>query len=652
MKVDAGTLMSLENGALMRKAAVGLNPEVLKEPPIVKEKGGYSWQAIETKKPVVVKKLDNSRIASKIVAQENFASLVSVPMVSRGLTIGVMSLFTKTEREFTEEDLSLFATIAAQAASAVMTIRATELLEENNQKLKETATLNEISQSVATLFNFEETLFSTLGIIAHSFNANMAFLALFNHEDKLIHAVKPAFGFSDKQITDLRTRNDEGITGAAFCKGTPVLEEKLSKETQEIFSRAGVSGIKTVLAAPLKVKSQTLGVLHLVSAKENVFKESDTSFFKLLAAQAAVVVNSSINYQLTVEERNKDEALLSSIGEGVFAIDKNAEVIMFNDAAEKITGFLREEVLEKNYQDNLIFYDRTQKQYCESFLDLIKKTGKNQSLSELYLKKRNGEIFPVIVSAAPIFDTAKQLTGSIIVFRDVTKEKEVEQLKQELISIATHELRTPITGMKGYIDMVLEGDTGELNSETKEVINEMSVINQRLADLVDDLLNVGRIEQGRIEIRPEKIELNQLVKETIKELNVQAEKKKLELKFEPIENLEIKTDPERVKQVLVNLIGNSIKYTKQGFVKIELAKDGQKVLVSVSDSGIGMSKEQMAKLFEKFYRIKTPETRQITGTGLGLWITKKLVEMMGGEIKVSSEVGKGSVFTFSLPLIY
>jgi len=652
MKVDAGTLMYLEKGALVRKAAAGLNPEVLKEPPIVKEKGGYSWQAIETKEPVVVLKLDTSRIASKIVAQENFASLVSVPMISRGVIIGVMSLFTKTEREFTQDDLNLFATIASQAASAVMTIRATELLAENNQKLKETATLNEISQSIATFFNFEETLFSTLGIIAHSFNVSMAFLGLFNHEDKLIHAVKPAFGFSDKQIFDLRTRNDEGVTGLAFCKGVPVLEDKVSRETQEIFERAGVKGIKTVLAAPLKIKSQTIGVLHLVSSEANVFQQKDIPFFKLLAAQTAVVVNSSMNYQAIEEERNKDEVLLSSIGDGVFAIDKNAEVIMFNGAAEKITGFLREEVLNKDYQDNLIFLDRTKKPYCESLLEIVKKSEKNQTIGDLYLKKRNGDMFPTIVSAAPIFDAAKQVSGSIIVFRDVTKEKEVEQLKQELISIATHELRTPITGMKGYIDMILGGDTGELNGETKEIITEMSAINQRLADLVDDLLNVGRIEQGRIEIRPEKVDLNEVIKETVKELSIQAEKKKLELTFEEGENFEIKTDPERIKQVLVNLIGNSIKYTKQGYVKVAVKKEADKISVSVTDSGIGMSKEQMSRLFEKFYRIKTVETRQITGTGLGLWITKKIVEMMGGEIKVTSELGKGSVFTFSLPLIY
>ena len=222
------------------------------------------------------------------------------------------------------------------------------------------------------------------------------------------------------------------------------------------------------------------------------------------------------------------------------------------------------------------------------------------------------------------------------------------QLKKELISIATHELRTPITGLKGYLDMILAGDTGGVNPATKELLDEMVAINQRLADLVDDLLNVSRIEDGRIEVKPVKMNLNDTITDVVKEMKVQSDQKHLQLIFKPEEEVEVFADPDRLRQVLVNLIGNSIKYTKAGSVEVFIKK-GKTVEIHVKDTGIGMSEEQMSRLFEKFYRIKTEATRSITGTGLGLWITKKIVEMMNGTIKVNSVLDSGSDFEFTLP---
>lgn len=649
LKVDAGTLMILESDCLVRKVARGLGEEIMKEPPIRRAQGGFSWQAAEAKKPVVAETLSPEKIASKAVAAGHFQSLVSIPMIARGQVVGVASVFTKEERHFTEEELNLFAMIANQAATAIVGIQASNLLQQNRRRVAELETLNQLSKSVATLFDFEETLFSTLAIIAKNFNAQTAFLGLFDHQDKLIKTAKPAYGLTDRQINDLRMRSDEGITGRAFCKGVPQMLCRPDDETETVFSRAGIAA-KSILAAPLKVKSQTLGVIHIVSDKEDAFGEEDLTFFNLLSSQAAVVVNSAIDFRRVEEERKKDDALLGSIGEGVFAVDKNCRVIMLNRAGEAISEFLAEEVLGKNYGEVLTFFDKTKTPLDTCPLQKVLKSGKKESLSEIYLKKRSGEFFPAEISAAAIYDAEDKVIGSIVVFKDITKEMEVEQLKRELISIATHELRTPITGIKGYLDMVLAGDTGELPEETREVLTEMAAINQRLADLVDDLLNVGRIEDGRIEIRPQTFDLTVLINQTVSELKVQADKKKLQLIFEPKGALKVTADLERTRQVLINLIGNAIKYTPAGSVKVLLKDTGSFAEVRVKDTGIGMDAAQMKRLFEKFYRIKTEQTRQITGTGLGLWITKKLVEMMKGKIWAESEIGKGSVFVFTLPL--
>lgn len=640
MNVDAGTIMFLKDEYLLRKVARGLGEEIMSEPPIPEVKGGISWQAVHSRKPVVENDLTKAQVASKALAAGAFHSLITVPMTVRHQAVGVISIFARKERNFSESDVNLFSVIANQAALAIISIQSAELLAENRKRLEEFAALNQISQSVATLFNFEETLLSIIATITKQMEGDKGVLVLFDRNEKLLKAVKPAFGLTESQIRDFRTRSDEGVTGQAFCKGTPLLMEKLDAETLDVLSRAKLNDIKSVLAAPLKVKSQTLGVLHIFSAKEGNFKNEDLRLFGILSSQAAVVVSSSYMYREIEEERKKDESLLTSIGEGVVAVDKNEKIILLNDAGEKLTGYLREEMIGKP---------------AGSILNLKSQISKSNQIPNSKnqndtITRRDGSTFPARISIAPIRDADDKEIGKIIVFSDITKELEVEQMKQELISIATHELRTPITGIKGYLDMILEGDTGGVNSETKEVLQECAGINQKLADLVDDLLNVGRIEQGRIECKPVAMDLAGQVADIIKEISIQAKQKNLELIYQKPEIAQVKADPDRTRQVLINLIGNAIKYTEKGSVTVSLEQKDKEIISSVKDTGLGISKEGQKLLFQKFSRVKTDKTRAITGTGLGLWITKQIVEMMSGKIWVQSVEGKGSMFSFSLPL--
>lgn len=644
--------MFLKDDFLIRKVARGLGEEIMSEPPIPEGKGGISWQAVHSQKPVVENDLSKTQIASKALAEGQFHALITVPMLVRHQVVGVISIFARKERNFSESDVNLFSVIANQSALAIISIQSAELLLENRKKLSEFSSLNQISQSVATLFNFEETLLSIIATITKQMEGDRGVLALFDHNDKLLKAVKPAFNLTESQVRDFRTRSDEGITGQVFCKGTPLMLEKLNPETQETLLRAKLTDVKSVLAAPLKVKSQTLGVLHVFSKNEANFENEDLRLFGILSSQAAVVVSSSYMYREIEEERKKDESLLTSIGEGVVAVGKDEKIILLNDAGQNFTGFLKEELFGKTIYETLKPTDKKGPLKVEnSPVGRVLKTGKPEVLTEVSITRHDGTTFPARFSVAATFDADDEIMGVICVFSDITKEKEVEVMKQELISIATHELRTPITGVKGYLDMILAGDTGGVNDETKETLQEMTGITQKLADLVDDLLNVGRIEQGRIEYKPVPMDLSQLTTDIIKELSIQAKQKNIELIYQKPEIPEVKADPDRTRQVLINLIGNAIKYTEKGSVTVSLEKKDQEIVCSVKDTGLGISKEGQAKLFSKFYRVKTDKTRQITGTGLGLWITKQIVEMMAGKIWVESVEGKGSTFRFSLPRV-
>jgi signal transduction histidine kinase len=231
------------------------------------------------------------------------------------------------------------------------------------------------------------------------------------------------------------------------------------------------------------------------------------------------------------------------------------------------------------------------------------------------------------------------------------KLRELDRLKDEFISTVSHELRTPLTTIRGYLSLIQEGSYGPLSEKIKGGIDIVMMEVKRLYELVEDLLEVSRIEQQRISIEKAPLILNDFLKQISEELSVKAKEKSLNLIFVDYpQKLQINTDASRLKQIIVNLIGNSIKYTPSGTVEVGLLNEPKGFIsIYVKDTGIGISAQDQQKLFTKFFRVQSEETAKITGTGLGLWITKKLVELLGGQIFLESIKGQGSKFTVIFP---
>lgn len=231
------------------------------------------------------------------------------------------------------------------------------------------------------------------------------------------------------------------------------------------------------------------------------------------------------------------------------------------------------------------------------------------------------------------------------------KIKEVDKMKDEFISIASHELRTPLTVIKGYISMLLKDEKKTLSQSTRDTLHIIDSSAVRLNSLVEDLLNVSRIEQNRLQLDIVMVDALEMISQAIGELKVEAETKGLNLKMACRDKIpQVFADQNKLKQVLINIIGNAIKYTKQGSITVECNVKGQYLQIVTTDTGIGMSAKDREHLFEKFYRVKKEETQDITGTGLGLWITKQLILKMSGEIQVDSIEGIGTQVSILLPL--
>lgn len=230
------------------------------------------------------------------------------------------------------------------------------------------------------------------------------------------------------------------------------------------------------------------------------------------------------------------------------------------------------------------------------------------------------------------------------------KQKELDQMKDDFISVATHELKAPMTTIKGYISLVLEGDTGEINADVRKTLEVAMQQSERLGHLVADLLDVSRIEQGRTKFELAAVDLSEIIKQIVETSQLRAKEKALKLTYEVSTDLpKLQLDPDRAREIFTNLIDNAIKYTAKGSVTVKHEIDANHVRTIVKDTGFGISAEAREKLFQRFYRVRTDKTKDIAGTGLGLWIIKQYIEKMGGHIYVDSMEGVGSSFTVEFP---
>lgn len=264
-----------------------------------------------------------------------------------------------------------------------------------------------------------------------------------------------------------------------------------------------------------------------------------------------------------------------------------------------------------------------------------------------------GIIFGIIVLTLFLIIHHTRLFGYVFLYK---KLQELDKAKDEFIRMATHELQSPIANIKGYISVLEEEITGSLTEIQKEYFRRVNVSAKNLADLIVDILEVARIEQGRLDFTPVKISPLSLIQEVIKDIKLKAEQKNLTLILQPVnfdENIFlIKVNPNRFRQIIVNLIENAIKYTIEGEISIKADIDEAKkrYIIEIKDTGLGIAAEHQTRIFEKFYRVKTKETSDIPGTGLGLWLTKQFCEKMSGLIYMESMKGIGTKFTLIFPL--
>ncbi len=422
---------------------------------------------------------------------------------------------------------------------------------------------------------------------------------------------------------------------------------------------------------PLLTQNEPLGVLILTNSKVDYFGEAQLQLLKTIANEVAIVIHNAELYTFINdlatrlgealgeqrEELSKRQAILQSVNEGVIVLDEREQVVLFNPAAEQVLGIPADFALQQPLA-NLRDYGETEEQLARA--DLIYTGLQEGLLAEREQGKAHTRMLElptppqtIALNFAPVVSSDGVPYGSVAVLRDVTREIEADRAKRDFISSVSHELRTPLTSIKGYVDLLLLGAAGPVSEGQLSFLGVVKNNANRLMELINDILEIGRIDSHKINLTFEQIDVGHVFSDVLQTLRAEVDRKSLVISSDVQEDLpEITADPRRVTQVVLNLVSNAVKYTyAEGRVGLRafLNPSGM-VQVDVEDNGVGISPEQQQHLFRRFYRADNPLRDEAGGTGLGLSIAKSFVELHGGEMWVKSEANKGSVFSFILPV--
>ncbi|MBI2041796.1 MAG: PAS domain S-box protein [Candidatus Nealsonbacteria bacterium] len=424
------------------------------------------------------------------------------------------------------------------------------------------------------------------------------------------------------------------------------------------------------ISVPLKAQSGS--IYGHFTVQRDITKERKTEEdLKLLTKNLDQKVKEQT--ALIMNEKSRSDAILQSMREGLAVVDRDMKTIVVNRAAENITGWKDKELIGRVWPELLSVGTEKMETFPLSESPLAKAINGETVISTIggpetyYCKRKDGARIPVSIVAAPMMSDGK-ISGGIVVFRDITEEKRIDKMKTEFISVASHQLKTPLTAI-GWLSEVLLGEKmGAISQKQKEYLTDIHNSNKRMIKLVDDLLSVSRLEEGKIRIEIKPVQFEELIERAIKDneslinnckcrvfdgQESRMERCRCEVSFEkPARKLPlISFDESLLGQVINNLLVNAVRYSvPDGKVMIKLEERPEHILLTIKDNGIGIPKDKQNRIFEKFFRADNAQKIQTEGTGLGLYITKMIVEIMGGKIWFESEENKGTTFYVSLPL--
>lgn len=613
-------------------------------------------------------------------------SIVAVPINSGGRTIGMMSAQSYQFDAYTQSDLQILSTLANQASIAIqngrlfaetqslaatLEQRVVERTAQLQHEQRNTETLLRILSEVSASLDLDRALGRTLALLNEAIGAEQGTIMLLSPEDNLLH-FRAGYGYAsasqDAAPRKLTLKVGEGLAGWVVKNRKPALVRDLADDPRWVPSTTSSTQHRSAVVTPLMVGDDVIGAIMVFHRQSAYFSEDALGMVQAIGGQVAISINNAHLYELIRDqaerlgamlrnqqvESSRQTAILESVADGVLVTNPKNEINFLNHSANLILQVEESEILGKPLESFAGLFGRATQTWIETIHSWSEDPSAHQA-GDNYAEQitlEDGRV--VLVNLAPVI-WQREFLGTVSIFRDITREVEVDRLKSEFVATVSHELRTPMTSIRGYVDILLMGAAGALSDNQRHFLEIVKGNTERLSILVNDLLDISSIESGRVTLSLQAVDLREVADEVADELRRRAEEehKPMSVSVKAGQKLpRAHGDVGRLRQVLRNLADNAYNYSPaNGKITIELRADNGEVEVDVRDTGVGVPLEAQERVFERFYRGEDPLVFATPGTGLGLSIVRQIVELHRGRIWMNSSgiSGQGSTFSFTVP---
>ena len=513
-----------------------------------------------------------------------------------------------------------------------------------------------IADTAAQSLSTEKILSDTLDKSLEVLGFDVGYIRILDPEKRtMVGRVSKGLTALSSGSVDLGDSSRRHVANILFETQKPYISPDVRKDTTFKNRTMEKQGVISAAYIPIISKKKTvLGTLAVGSRKLRKFSTEKINLLQTFGAQLGMALENAQLYDELHRGKAYIENLVENAADIILCTDLEDRILTWNRGAEITLGYSKEEVIGKHLSILL------PPQRVHELAEMRAKVELSGALRDIEVQsnRKDGAAIYLSLSVSPIKDVDGKIVGFLRVAKDVTEKKryerrlkELDKMKSDFVSNVSHELRTPLTAIKGSVDNMLDGLTGDLNEKQSRYLVRIKSNADRLARLINDLLDLSRIEAG-IKLKRTNLSLPTVAREVVESLGPVAAEKLISFEIECADNdLTAWADPDRIAEVLTNLLGNAIKFTPTcGKVTVSLVRNGDDwVKISIADTGPGIPSEEASRIFDKFYQVNQPEQRKAIGTGLGLSIAKALVEMHGGKIWLESEAGRGSIFSFTLP---
>ena len=624
--------------------------------PRIKTTESLSGRVVSTGTPVVVEDLSQDTVydpAHKRGAVEHgYRGFIGVPLKSRDRILGTLNVYTKGARHFLPDEIALLAALADQASTAIEKARLFRETEESQQLL---ARLYQAAIAMQTSWDRDDRLTAFVKaaheivgfdrVRVHLTAPDASILELvksLGEEPDLAFARLPLSPASGPFYEVVQTRRPIAVlSDDDLARVAPIGVEY---RTHPIFRST------RFVVAPLVVGERVIGVVSADNKpSRRPISASSIEPFSLLCQDLAIALENARLFEETQTQRVRLAEIFDSTSDGIVLVSSAGEIQAVNRRAGELLGFDAEEAVGVGLRELLAGYRSSVPDYDHAFaaLHVLLEDPDRAGEGDLELR-RMGRI--VHWTGQPTKDAAGRTLGLTLTLRDVTQERQVAQMKTDFVSFVTHQLRTPLAGIKWMLELAQQAPA--LSDEPASYVQDARQAAERLIGLVNDLLDVSRLESGKLKIAPQAIDVGELTRSVLDDLVTLVREKGHRLSVEGADSVPTVTaDPQLLRQVVLNLTSNAIKYTPPGgAVVIRMELENGAVRWAIEDSGIGIPRASQARLFEKFFRADNVQMVETEGTGLGLYIVRLILEKFSGQVWCESEEGKGSTFIFTLPV--